>query len=390
MNDDEPYVYGSMKFASGEETLPTRTIPKGHDFNHKALKPLARSLWSCSVAQGHLLTAYRNISSLKSTTISPDGLVGGRGYAMSLLEIRRRLHEAAESLSAITDALYDETTAPHWKPKLSQLDPEDRLDFTRFIEDSQRVLDDPTGNADQSVDDFEKAVNIKTAGPSSSIPVSTLSGPRVEHVGPGDNYNLYEDEPFLSGPLKDYAYDSIIWDGKAAASSIPDTSTEATPTGAHDFGIGYSTKGLGIENANPAIGDGGYGVLGPTSGLPSGGPSGVTYSESDLAHRVALRWASSLLPQDATGSAARSDYYQGLAEDNLTPTREAASQLPETVSNLGVSSQNTFGIYQTEADQNRDTYVIWDGTTKTQVNPHGEHPGQDGQEPWAVGGDSTR
>lgn len=36
-----------------------RDIPKGHKFDPNALKPLARTLFTASVALGHSVTAYR-------------------------------------------------------------------------------------------------------------------------------------------------------------------------------------------------------------------------------------------------------------------------------------------------------------------------------------------
>lgn len=141
----------------GEEgtTTVARNIPKGHDFNKKALKPLAKALFASSISLGHALTAYRHISRLKSVTVSPDGKLGGQGYVMDLGEMRKKLFEVSEGLSAIADTLYDELQAPHWKPKLAQLDEDDQNDVNRFIEEAEDVMENPEGEAEEDIEEIE-------------------------------------------------------------------------------------------------------------------------------------------------------------------------------------------------------------------------------------------
>lgn len=138
-----------------------RNIPKGHDFNKKALKPLAKALFASSISLGHALTAYRYISRLKSVTVSPDGKLGGQGYVMDLGEMRKKLYEVSEGLSAISDTLYDELQAPHWKPKLAQLDEDDQNDVNRFIEEAEDIMENPEGEAEEDIE----AIENKTTKP---------------------------------------------------------------------------------------------------------------------------------------------------------------------------------------------------------------------------------
>ena len=115
-----PPKKGAFPFAPSK-----RNIPKNHEFDPKALKPMSRMLWAMSVSLGHALTAYRQFTKLKSVTVSPDGMLGGQGYVMSVKDIRQKLYEACEDLSAISDTIHDEINGPHWLPKLSQLDDSD-------------------------------------------------------------------------------------------------------------------------------------------------------------------------------------------------------------------------------------------------------------------------
>ncbi len=133
-----------------------RNIPKNHPFDPKALKPLAKALWASSVAMGHALTAYRHLSRLKSATISPDGMLGGRGYVMDVAEIRKRLNDACESLSAITDTLHDEIGAPHWKPRMSELDENETEDIQNYLGKSEEILENPEEDAENEIEAIEK------------------------------------------------------------------------------------------------------------------------------------------------------------------------------------------------------------------------------------------
>lgn len=133
-----------------------REIPKDHPYDPKALKPLSKALFATSVALGHVLAAHKHFSQVKSPAVSPDGRIGGRGYIMSMNEIRRKLWEASESLSSVSDALHDEINAPHWKPKLALLDENDQEDISRFVEESQEVLENPGEEAEEEIEKIDK------------------------------------------------------------------------------------------------------------------------------------------------------------------------------------------------------------------------------------------
>lgn len=139
-----------------------RDIPKNHEFDIKALKPLARTLFSASVALGHSLAAYKEFARLKSSDISPDGMLGGKGYVLKVKEVRAKLQNACETLSALTDTLHDEIHAPHWKPKISILDDADADDVGELIEEADDVLDDPERYGDNEVEEVESKKPTKT------------------------------------------------------------------------------------------------------------------------------------------------------------------------------------------------------------------------------------
>jgi hypothetical protein len=140
------YTYGDMDpDASGEATTPRR-IPKDFKFSPKAIKPLARANWSLSMSMGHLLSAITRINKLKSVSVSPDGLLGGDGYAQNLAEMRKKLGVALEILSSITDTLYDEIQAPHWQPIIEDELPDMEQEIVEdIIQETEEIKADPEG-----------------------------------------------------------------------------------------------------------------------------------------------------------------------------------------------------------------------------------------------------
>jgi len=430
--------------SSSDHSVLQRNIPRDHPFDKKALKPLSKTLWASTVALGHALTAYRHLSRLKSTTISPDGYMGGQGYIMKLGDMRQRLFEASEALSSISDTIFDEIQAPHWQPKLAQLDEDDQKDISHFMEEAQGVMENPEGEAEEAIDEIESKAKVDSSSlPSagevqdevvnipkmacsdpylstehavaarygnSSLPVSTLpGGPRVDHIGPGTGDGLYGDfmDSGESPPVdqwsadgggisrrdetgEDYDYSSE-WENEfptTASSGVPDATTDPTPTDGWDFGLGYGARGDGAGGyANPSgEGDGTRGVEGPYSGLPGSTAYKMAcesiYGLSPLPYQDSAAEALfSKLPQDASFPVARSDYFPG-PKDNLVSI--GTSELPEGGRVEEEDGQDLGGTYQTFEDLNT-LYKRYDSTTHTLREPGGDHPGQDHQEPWATG-----
>ena len=174
-----PFEKGGNPFQKGgqEPGNTRRQIPKDHEFDKKAVKPIVKTLWAMSVALGHALTAHRAFSRLKSSSFSPDGLLGGHGYVLSVKQIRQQLFESCEALSGLVDTLHDEINAPHWKPKIADLEKADMAEIERLLSDAEEWVDNPEeevedeqksmkGNSSWSKDRFKK----DKPGPGSGIP----------------------------------------------------------------------------------------------------------------------------------------------------------------------------------------------------------------------------
>ena len=144
-------------FQKGSPGTPAkRDIPADHEFDKKSVKPLVQTLWAMSVALGHALTAHRAFSRLKSSTFSPDGLLGGRGYVLPVKDVRSNLFEACEQLSALCDTLHDEINAPHWRPKIAELEKQDMAEVTKLLGDAEDWIDNPEEEVAEEQEDVEK------------------------------------------------------------------------------------------------------------------------------------------------------------------------------------------------------------------------------------------
>jgi hypothetical protein len=133
---------GEVVFTKGweKETLLSRNLV-GSDWKPDArnLRVLAQALWSLSMAFGHIHTGTKMFSKIKSSTISPDGKLGGRGYIKPITKIRTKLHEAVEILSDVTDTLQDELSGPHWTRQRETLPKQENDEISALVEEAQDV-----------------------------------------------------------------------------------------------------------------------------------------------------------------------------------------------------------------------------------------------------------
>ena len=104
----------AKKDGAKSKDAPIRNL-SGFDYDPKKAKHLKRSLHNMNVALGTLLAAMKDLSLLRGSEITPDGMLGGRGFVMPYKEIKVRLTESIGNLSDITDTIADELTNPKWK-----------------------------------------------------------------------------------------------------------------------------------------------------------------------------------------------------------------------------------------------------------------------------------
>jgi hypothetical protein len=127
-------------------------------YTAKKAKTLARILRGTMLAMGHTMSVYSMFAKLKSSEISPDGSLGGKGYIQKIKDMRFAYGNVIEALSGLSDTLYDEVKAPHWTPILRN----QAQDAQSIIEDAERIQKDPEGFAEQEVADEFKDPGVKS------------------------------------------------------------------------------------------------------------------------------------------------------------------------------------------------------------------------------------
>lgn len=361
----EPHAAAGMK----------RAIPKDYDYDPKALKPLARMLWALSVSLGHAMTAHRQFTKLKSATISPDGLIGGRGYVMAVKDIRKALHDACEAISSVSDTIHDEIHAPHWRPKLADLEKNDRESLERLVGDADKKLEEPEDDAEEEIDEAENEGEIEDLAKSddadgeedadadadgeASDEVESDSDQDEDDADDADDDDEEdEDDDDGAGDLPDEANvktASYRVMQRFASSSLPVQCEPGGPRVQHlDRGDSDQTGPFGSYNSDepPSLDDDWGRSDGTTSDylyenntvassmMPDadldptpteGWDFGIGYGEGNDAHgqgpqnygiSTDQKTSVSMLPQDVLPSVARSDYYDGDKGDNLVNSNE--------------------------------------------------------------------
>lgn len=268
----------------------------GYEWSPDSLRNLAKILWAAQRSHSYAVSALRLFSKMPSSSFSPDGLLGGRGYIQSVKDLRNLVTNATESLSSFTDTLFDEINGEHWNQSATP-------DSQNLIENAEEVKDNPEefvekafeneteadgyenpgdmnptpedmGQMQSEGDDSEEGEESADSGRSqlaaskpyifkpkslsgnydsaiqmaarksryASTPVigdmSSLPAPRVEHIGPGMTEN-----GFVNG-ADDVPSDDPSLDGFIQTTPIYESGYEDGNTGEDygTYGIGYKAK----------------------------------------------------------------------------------------------------------------------------------------------------
>lgn len=134
---------GESEWAWSEYSPSERIMDKGHKLNTKCKKSLAQVLRSSLFALGHAMSAYSRFAKIKSRDISPDGRLGGKGYIMEIKGMRKQYMNIVESLSSLSDTIYDEINADHWGVAKEKI-------IEQYLQEAQNVMEDPEAWAEDA------------------------------------------------------------------------------------------------------------------------------------------------------------------------------------------------------------------------------------------------
>ena len=109
----------------------------GFVYDISKAKILKRSLHNINVSLGTLISTLKEVTMLRGSEITPDGMLGGRGFIMSFKDMKGHITDAVRNLSDVTDTISDELTNPKWglsneevkKVKKEKEDVEDKVEI---------------------------------------------------------------------------------------------------------------------------------------------------------------------------------------------------------------------------------------------------------------------
>lgn len=127
---------GKVEFVKDTGPLRRDLRVEGFEWSSDSLRNLTKILWAAQRSHSYAVAALRLFSKMPSSQFSPDGLLGGRGYIQSVKDLRSNLSSVVESLSSLTDTIYDEVNGDHWSAISTES--EDQL-----IEDAEKVKNNP-------------------------------------------------------------------------------------------------------------------------------------------------------------------------------------------------------------------------------------------------------
>jgi hypothetical protein len=194
----------TMRVAAAEKASEKRKENKGElsrniggfEYNPSKATVLKKALHNINVSLGTMISAMKDLSILRGSDITPDGMLGGRGFIMPFKEVKAKINAAITDLSDVTDTLADELTNPKWGLSDSE---------KKKVKQENEVIE-------EEVSEVEEVVPSEETGDSDLPP--EVSKPPLEDINPDDVVDSFEVEA-----LKRYS-DLIEGNGKDKVASV--------------------------------------------------------------------------------------------------------------------------------------------------------------------------
>lgn len=169
----------------------------GFEYDISKAATLKKALHNINVSLGTLISAMKELSILRGSEITPDGMLGGRGFIMPFKELKVKLSNAITDLSDVTDTLADELTNPNWGLSDSE---------KRKVKKENEIIDD-------KVEEVEEVVPGEAPSENNDLPPE-VDKPDLNEISPEDVVDSFEVES-----LKRYG-DLIQGNGKDKVASL--------------------------------------------------------------------------------------------------------------------------------------------------------------------------
>jgi hypothetical protein len=148
----------------------------GFDYDPSKATVLKKALHNINVSLGTMISAMKELSILRGSEITPDGMLGGRGFIMPFRDVKSKISNAITDLSDVTDTLADELTNPKWG--LSSIEKKKVKEENKIIEEDIQEVEEETVPGDSN-----KETNLDEA---------PEVNPDLEDINPDDVVNSFE------------------------------------------------------------------------------------------------------------------------------------------------------------------------------------------------------
>jgi len=138
---------------------------ENYPFKEKGVRAVAKTYKHMADAFLCLTKAMNSFNGCKSSEISPDGKLGGKGYIQPIKSIRTSMAECINMMSDLIDTFHDEVNSPYWKKTTV----EDNPIVKEILEQASEAIDkaedlggdsDPSEKLALNEDEKNKVMNI--------------------------------------------------------------------------------------------------------------------------------------------------------------------------------------------------------------------------------------
>jgi len=131
------------------------------DFNPNlnALFSLEEVLVPLTRAQRNLTRSFTLLARMKTPQITPDGMIGGRGFALSLKDTKDIISATIDNVAQVIDAIDDEVSNnPVWKRLKEQHEEESKEELSEETE--EKLNDYAEDKLNEQVEDYESELSL--------------------------------------------------------------------------------------------------------------------------------------------------------------------------------------------------------------------------------------
>jgi hypothetical protein len=186
--------------AKRENSGDVRRNLDGFEYDPSKASVLKKALHNTNVSLGTLLAAMKDLALLRGSEITPDGMLGGRGFIMPFKEMKGKINSAINDLSDITDTIADELTNPKWglSPEEKKKVKREKKEIEEQVEEIEEIVPEKPG--EEPMPKEEPVVEPKPE-PESEISPEEIKPEDVIDSAEVESLKRYKD--FIEGNVKD-------------------------------------------------------------------------------------------------------------------------------------------------------------------------------------------